>query len=105
MTEPVVALATLPLEESNVVAKALVESRHAACVSVLPAMTSFYWWEGKLEQDPGVLLVIKTTREKVSDVKACILDKSNEEVPELLVLAVDGGNPDYLEWLQREVAG
>lgn len=104
MSEPVIALVALPLEESNVVAKALVESRRAACVSVLPAMTSFYWWNGELQQDPGVMLVIKTIREKLTDVEQCVRENSKEEVPEFLVLDVTGGGADYLKWLETEVS-
>ncbi len=100
---PVLVLVTLPVEETDAVARALVEPRLAACVSVLPAMKSLYWWKGELRNDPGVMLVIKTERAALERIEQAIRQASNEDVFELLVVDVTGGSSRYLEWLADEV--
>ena len=84
------------------VARALVEERLAACVSVLAPMTSLYRWQGAVEPDTEQQLVIKTTTDRVAALQARLVQLHTYEVPECLVLAVAGGTATYLEWVRAE---
>ena len=83
----------------------LVESRHAACGTILPGATSIYRWEGAVQRESEVVVILKTT----ADARAGLLRKAKQihpyDVPELLVLPVEDGDADYLAWVARETAG
>ena len=83
-------------------AKELVERRLVACVQVLGPMTSIYWWENQIEQSQEFLLLCKTTRERIKEVKATITDLHSYDVPEILVLPVESGAEKYLDWIVEE---
>ncbi len=91
----------VPMSES--LATQLVEERLAACANVLPGVTSIYRWEGVLQKDSEVLLVLKTTEEAVSALTARILDLHPYDTPEVLALPVTDGSPAYLSWVREEV--
>jgi periplasmic divalent cation tolerance protein len=100
----VIVLTTFPADQDPLpLARALVEERLVACVNVLPAMRSVYWWEGTVEQASEHQLAMKTTRERVEALKSRLDDLHPYAVPELLVVPiVDGGEP-YLAWLTESV--
>ena len=83
-------------------ARALVEERLAACVNVLPAMRSFYRWQGAVEDEREQQLVIKTTPDVLERLTARLLELHPYETPELLVLDA-GGSEAYLRWLGDSV--
>lgn len=100
MTDVVLVLTTIPsTDQGEAIARALIDERLAACVNVLPPMTSFYRWKGVVERDTECQLVVKTTRDRVAAVDARIRDLHTYELPELLVLAADDGGRQYLEWV------
>lgn len=100
----VVVLVTWPADVAGEgVAEALVTERLAACVSILPVMRSIYRWQGAVERADEVQLVIKTTRGRLDALEARVGALHPYEVPEFLVLAVDGGGRQYLEWVRAEV--
>lgn len=101
MTEIVLVLTTVAsVERGDAVARALVDERLAACVNVLPPMTSFYRWKGAVEREAECQLVVKTTRDRVAAVGARLRELHAYELPELLVVAVEDGAEDYLEWVK-----
>lgn len=85
------------------VARTLVEERLAACVNILPAMTSVYRWKGKVEQDEEQQLVIKTTLDRLPSLEARVRELHAYELPEFLVIAADEGSAAYLAWLDESV--
>ncbi len=85
--------------EAERIARSLVESRLAACVNLLPGVSSIYRWQGKVESSEEVLLMIKTSAPQVENVQKAIAGLHSYEVPELLVLDVSGGSEGYLQWL------
>ena len=106
MTGPVVALSTVgPREDAERIARALVERRLAACVNVVPGLWSVYRWKGGIEADAETLLVIKTARERIEELKTALLSLHPYELPELIVLPIEGGHAPYLAWLAEGVAG
>ena len=109
MTEgrgPLVVLVTAPSEAMALeLGQRLVDDRLAACVSVMPGVTSIFMWEGKREEASEALLVIKTRAERYPALQQRVLELHPYSVPEVLALAVEAGAPAYLRWVQDSVAG
>jgi len=80
-------------------ATSLVEQRLAACINIVPGLTSIYRWQGKLEKGTEVLLLIKSTREHYSAVESAIRQQHPYELPEIIAVTLDEGSPDYLRWI------
>ena len=100
----VVVLTTLSAgTEAEPLARTLVEERLAACVNLLPPMTSIYRWQGAVEEERERLLLIKTTRGRLEALRARLGTLHPYELPEFLVLPVDGGSAAYLEWVRDSV--
>jgi periplasmic divalent cation tolerance protein len=106
MIEPLIILTTVGnAEQGRRIARELVEARLAACVSCLPNMISYYRWSGRVEEDTETLLLIKSTGERVDDLKGYLLRVHPYEVPEFLVLPVREGGEQYLRWLGECTGG
>lgn len=84
-------------------ARTIVEERLAACVNVLPLMTSVYRWKGSVERDPEQLLIMKTTADRVDVLEARVRALHPYELPEFLVLPASGGSIGYLDWVRESV--
>jgi periplasmic divalent cation tolerance protein len=100
-TDAVVILSTAPPGEAAGIARALVEDRLAACVQ-LAGIRSFYRWQGRVEDEPEELMLIKTRRPLADAAIARVRELHSYEVPEAVVLSVDAGSADYLAWLAAE---
>ncbi|MCU0632584.1 MAG: divalent-cation tolerance protein CutA [Methanolinea sp.] len=96
-----VILTTARREEGTEIARNLVEKRLAACVNITDVM-SYYKWDGRFCQDSEVLLLIKTTRERVDEALAAIRGVHSYDLPEMIVLPVVSGYPPYLSWVEEE---
>jgi periplasmic divalent cation tolerance protein len=90
-------------DEAAAIARALVERRLAACVNVVPGIASVYCWQGEVVQEEERLLLIKTMTSRVEAVREAVLELHSYETPELIVLAIESGDPDYLDWLAAAV--
>jgi periplasmic divalent cation tolerance protein len=88
--------------EAERVARALLEARLAACVNLVPGMTSLYWWEGKIEQAEEVLLVVKTRLALMPRLLEAVRAAHSYEVFEAVALPIQDGSPEYLRWLRAE---
>ena len=103
MTEIRLCLATCSGEASaQRLAHTLVERRLAACVNIIPRIRSVYRWQGAVHDNPEAQLVIKTTRDRIKDLRQAVDELHEYELPEFIVLAVDGGSSEYLDWVVRE---
>ncbi|MDR1933758.1 MAG: divalent-cation tolerance protein CutA [Spirochaetales bacterium] len=99
-----VVTVSAPPQTGEALARALVESRAAACVQIIPGILSTYWWKGKIETDKEVLLVIKTLKSKLADIEAVVKKNHPYELPELIFLPAGGGLAGYLAWIKDSVA-
>lgn len=91
------------LEEARRVAAALVEERLAACVNIVSGVHSVYRWKGTVEEAGEVLLIMKTRVEKLEALEAAVRRLHSYEVPEFLILPVNGGSAAYLQWIDESV--
>lgn len=82
----------------------LLDERLVACGNVLPGATSLYRWEGKVQQDEEVVVIMKTLRRRVPRVLERAEALHPYDVPELLVHRVADGAGKYLEWVRSECA-
>jgi len=99
----ILALTTVPDKKSGEeIARALVEERLAACVTVSGACQSTYWWKEKISQDEEYILFIKTRGELYSKLEEKILEIHPYEVPEIIALPLIKGHPKYLNWVDKE---
>ena len=106
MSARLVALSTAPSAEvAEQLARALVGEGLAACVNVVPGVTSYYRWKGELQRDAEWLLVIKTSAGRLEALKAALVRLHPYEVPELVALGVEDGLPSYLAWLDESTGG
>lgn len=104
MTDKIVVFSTCASpEDAERIARRLVDSRLAACVSIVPGIRSVYRWQGKVEDAAEQLLVIKTSRAAFPALRAEIENVHPYEVPEILALPVVEGSEKYLSWLAAEV--
>jgi len=104
---PLIILTTLPAggNAAETFAQTLVERRVAACVNVLPAMTSIYSWRGTIERGEERQLLIKTTADQLPKIEAAFTELHPYDVPELVTIEIAGGSAAYLEWIISTVSG
>ena len=98
----VVLVTTSSEEESAKIAALLLEQRKAACVSIIPGVTSRFWWQGRLESAQESLLIIKTRAALVPELTEIVKKAHSHTVPEVVALPIVAGNRDYLDWVDRE---
>jgi periplasmic divalent cation tolerance protein len=89
-------------EEAQKIATALLEARKAACVNIVPKVESHFWWQGKLNTDQELLLIVKTRALLVDELIDRVKSVHSYDVPEIIALPIISGNQDYLDWLDKE---
>ena len=100
MTDKRIVLSTAGSEdEARKIAHHLVDHHLAACVNLVPRIESIYRWHGKVESSQEWLLVIKTTAERFPAVCNAIQELHSYELPECIVISVEDGSTEYLEWI------
>ena len=106
MSARVVALSTVgSAEDAARIARALVERRLAACVNVVPGVTSYYRWKGEVASDGEWLLVVKTTADVFDALRDTLVELHPYDLPEVVALEIEAGHTPYLDWIGDSVAG
>ncbi|MGQ9511353.1 MAG: divalent-cation tolerance protein CutA [Thermaceae bacterium] len=101
-----VVLITVPTEEkAKEIARALVEENLAACVNIVPGLTSIYRWKGEVVEDKELLLLVKTTTHRFPALRERVLALHPYTVPEIIALPIVEGHKDYLDWLRENTGG
>ena len=88
---------------ANELAASVVEQQLAACVNIIPGITSVYHWDNEIQHDQEWLLLIKTTDDMSEALKEAIMKIHPYDSPELISVDVTDGLPDYLQWVQDTV--
>ncbi|MCG6956612.1 MAG: divalent-cation tolerance protein CutA [Gemmatimonadetes bacterium] len=100
-----VALVTVPDgSTAERLGRILVEERLAACANIVPGVRSIYRWQGEVQNDAEVLVVLKTTDARGEDLSRRVTELHPYEVPEVLLLEVGGGHLPYIEWVRQQMA-
>ena len=81
-------------------ARRIIEKKLAACVNVLPEVTSIYEWKGDIKQDSEILLLIKTPKSRYLDLQAVICESHPYELPEVIAVPISEGLPEFLAWIK-----
>lgn len=101
----VLVLCTCPTSEiADRIATTLVTEQLAACVNRLPGVVSTYRWQGAVQRDEEVLLLIKSTRERYAALRDRIVALHPYELPEVIAVDIALGLPAYLDWITAETA-
>jgi periplasmic divalent cation tolerance protein len=96
-----IALIAAPGDRAETIARAVVQSRKAACAQVTSEVTSLYWWKDRMEEARERLIILKTEESNLSAIRGLLKELHPYEVPELVFLPITAGNPDYLAWLSE----
>jgi periplasmic divalent cation tolerance protein len=88
--------------EAEAAGRTLVERRLAACVNILPGMTSIYRWQGALERGEEAVMIIKTRASLADDVTRAVKELHSYETPAILVMPLESVEKSYLRWLLAE---
>jgi periplasmic divalent cation tolerance protein len=100
-----VVLCTAPDADAALrIARALVDERLVACVNVLPGVASVYRWQGRVQEDSEVLLVMKTQAQRLPALTERVAALHPYEVPEVLALAASEVAGPYAAWVRAETA-
>lgn len=95
-----IILCTCPDQaSSNKIAGSLIQNKLAACVNILPGITSVYQWQEKIESSQEHLLIIKSHQYLYSQIESEIIKQHPYELPEIIAVPIDQGSPDYLQWI------
>jgi periplasmic divalent cation tolerance protein len=96
----IVVMTTLPdVSQANSIAKILVEEKLAACVQVMPSMTSTYMWQGELCQESEHLVLIKTLQANYEALLSRMRSLHPYETPEIIAIPTIAVDQDYLNWV------
>ncbi|MGD0795534.1 MAG: divalent-cation tolerance protein CutA [Dehalococcoidales bacterium] len=99
----VVFITTKDADEAEKIGKTLVKRRQAACVNIVPEVSSHFWWKDKLNAAKESLLIVKTKESLLPDIIKSVKKAHSYSVPEIIALPIVGGNRDYLDWIDSEV--
>lgn len=104
--KPILIYSTFPsLEAAEKAGTGLVEKQLAACINIIPGMTSIYRWEGACERGSEIIMIIKTRKGLADIVTEVVAKEHPHTVPALLHLPIEGGLGAYLDWLLDSTAG
>jgi len=102
-TDIVLFITTADAEEAQRIAGVLVKERKAACVNIVPRISSLFWWQDKVDSAQESLLIVKTEASVLNEIVRLVRELHSYDVPEIIALPIIGGNQDYLEWIGKEV--
>jgi periplasmic divalent cation tolerance protein len=98
--EYIMVYCTCPSEQvATEIGKALVREQLAACVNVVPGITSIYSWKGNMEQDIESLALIKTRLSCFKALQKLVVELHPYELPEVVAVRISDGLPEYLQWI------
>lgn len=105
MANPItVYITTKDVAEARRIGRLLIERRLAACANIVPTMHSIYRWEGGIVEDTETLMFLKTDAARLDELTAVVREHHSYSVPCITAVAIEGGNPQYIDWIRTEVS-
>ena len=105
MSDALVVLTTVArAEDAEYIAREMVERRLAACVNLLPPVTSVYRWQGEVTREQEHVLLMKTHKDRFEALRARLVEIHPYETPEVIALPVAAGHAAYLRWIDESLA-
>jgi periplasmic divalent cation tolerance protein len=102
--DPIVVFLTAPSgEEATRLADLLMNAHLAACVQILPEMESVYRWQGQIERQAEILLIVKTAAGKFAELEREVRALHRYETPEIVAVPIVAGSQPYLDWLSESL--
>ena len=98
-----VVVTTQNVAEAEKIARKLIEKELAACVNIVPKIRSLYRWKGEVHEDQESLMLIKTSRKLIPELKKRIKKMHSYDLPEFIVFKIEQGDRDYLKWLESQL--
>ncbi|HCU68694.1 MAG TPA: divalent-cation tolerance protein CutA [Desulfomicrobium sp.] len=102
MSEILVYMTAPDAETARRIGRALVDRRLAACVNILPAIESMYWWDGSVQSEAETAFLAKTRSDLYESLEACVLGMHPYEVPCIVALNLDRGHGPFLRWIAEQ---
>lgn len=99
-----IVLISIPRDEADKMALALVQERLAACVNIVPKITSYYWWDDAVQTDDEAMLIVKTTEQRFNTLMKYVLENHPYELPEIIGMPLGSAFPDYVAWVKTETS-
>jgi periplasmic divalent cation tolerance protein len=103
MIHAVVFITVDSAKQAEKIANILVEKKLAACVNIVPRISSIYWWQGKIERTNELLLIVKTRKKLFKQLMKEVKSIHTYTVPEIIALPIVDGSPDYIKWISGSV--
>lgn len=103
-SDPIAVFITAPNgEEATRLADLLIGAHLAACVQIFPEMESVYRWQGQIERQSEILLIVKTVAEKFAELEKEVRALHSYDTPEIVAVPIVAGSTPYLEWLSASM--
>ena len=87
-------------EEAVKIARTLLEEKLIACANIMESVSSFFWWQGKIEEEKEVLAIMKSSEDLFKRLSERVTELHSYDVPEVLALPIVDGSQSYLDWLK-----
>ena len=100
MTYIIVFMTASSKEEAEKIVRALLEERLIACANIIDNVSSFFWWQGKIEKEKEVLAIMKSHKRLFEKLSQRVKELHSYAVPEILALPITEGSPSYMDWMK-----
>jgi periplasmic divalent cation tolerance protein len=100
MSYNIVFMTASSKEEALTIVRVLLEERLIACANIMDSVSSFFWWQGKIEEEKEVLAIMKSHERLFKKLSKRVRELHSYEVPEILALPIVNGSPSYLDWIK-----
>ena len=96
-----IVLMTAPNKEEAVkIVRTMLEERLIACANIMDPVSSFFWWQGKIEEEKEVLVIMKSHETLFKKLSKRVIELHSYDTPEILALPIVNGSPSYLDWMK-----
>ena len=100
MTYNIVIMTTPNKQEAMKIVRTLLEERLIACANIMDSVSSFFWWQGKIEEEKEVLVIMKSHEALFNKLSQKVTELHSYDVPEILALPIVEGSQSYLKWMK-----